>query len=72
MSICWGALDVGRGYELANQAAYLDDLLRWSLDWLMKVRRVAQDFLHPSLFMLTADLRSSDIVRARVSGYPPF
>lgn len=22
---------------MANQTAYLDDMLRWSLDWLMKV-----------------------------------
>ena len=25
------------GYNLANQTAYLDDTLRWGLDWLMKV-----------------------------------
>ena len=25
------------GYELANQTAYLDDMIRWSLDWLIKV-----------------------------------
>lgn len=25
------------GYDLANQTSYLDDMLRWSLDWLMKV-----------------------------------
>jgi endoglucanase len=25
------------GYDLANQTPYLDDMLRWSLDWLMKV-----------------------------------
>ncbi|KAI0771998.1 Six-hairpin glycosidase [Trametes elegans] len=36
MSICWGALDAGQGYELANQTAYLDDMLRWGLDWLVK------------------------------------
>ncbi|KAI0306950.1 family 9 glycosyl hydrolase [Multifurca ochricompacta] len=27
MSICWGANDFGRGYDLANQTAYLDDML---------------------------------------------
>jgi len=56
MSICWGAIDFGRGkpeilpaivriplmtlylgYDLANQTAYLDDMLRWGLDWLIKV-----------------------------------
>jgi len=36
MSVCWGALDYGKGYDSANQTAYLDDMLRWSLDWLMK------------------------------------
>ncbi|CDO74619.1 Glycoside Hydrolase Family 9 protein [Trametes cinnabarina] len=34
MSVCWGALDAGQGYDLANQTAYLDDMLRWGLDWL--------------------------------------
>ena len=28
---------IQKGYDLANQTAYLDDMLRWSLDWLMKV-----------------------------------
>ncbi|KAG6332985.1 hypothetical protein ID866_6101 [Astraeus odoratus] len=37
MSICWGATDFGKGYDLANQTPYLDDMLRWSLDWLIKV-----------------------------------
>lgn len=26
------------GYDLANQTAYLDSMLRWGLDWLIKVR----------------------------------
>ena len=25
------------GYDLANQTAYLDSILRWGLDWLIKV-----------------------------------
>ncbi|GLB33668.1 putative endoglucanase [Lyophyllum shimeji] len=36
MSICWGATDYGQGYDVTNQTAYLDDMLRWGLDWLMK------------------------------------
>ncbi|EAU84918.1 9 glycosyl hydrolase [Coprinopsis cinerea okayama7 len=36
MSICWGATDFGKGYDLANQTVYLDDMLRWGLDWLIK------------------------------------
>ncbi|KAH7914309.1 glycoside hydrolase family 9 protein [Hygrophoropsis aurantiaca] len=36
MSICWGATDFGKGYDLANQTPYLDDTLRWALDWLIK------------------------------------
>lgn len=50
MSICWGATDFGKGYDLANQTPYLDDMLRWSLDWLIKA--------HPSndtLFVQVAD-----------------
>ncbi|KAF9263539.1 glycoside hydrolase family 9 protein [Marasmius fiardii PR-910] len=50
MSICWGATDFGRGYDLANQTAYLDDMLRWGLDWLIKA--------HPSnntLYVAVAD-----------------
>lgn len=26
------------GYDLSNQTTYLDDMLRWSLEWLIKVR----------------------------------
>ncbi|KAI0824644.1 Six-hairpin glycosidase [Trametes gibbosa] len=50
MSICWGALDAGQGYELSKQTAYLDDTLRWGLDWLIKA--------HPSpnvLFVQVGD-----------------
>lgn len=25
------------GYDMANQTAYLDSMLRWGLDWLIKV-----------------------------------
>jgi endoglucanase len=25
------------GYDMANQTAYLDDMLRWGLDWMIKV-----------------------------------
>ena len=25
------------GYDVANQTAYLDSMLRWGLDWLIKV-----------------------------------
>ncbi|KAJ7591199.1 glycoside hydrolase family 9 protein [Mycena floridula] len=50
MSICWGALDFGKGYDSANQTAYLDSMLRYALDWLIKA--------HPSentLFVQIAD-----------------
>ncbi|KAH0840079.1 glycoside hydrolase family 9 protein [Lanmaoa asiatica] len=36
MSVCWGATDYGKGYDLANQTPYLDAMLRWGLDWLME------------------------------------
>ncbi|KDQ14600.1 glycoside hydrolase family 9 protein [Botryobasidium botryosum FD-172 SS1] len=40
-SICWGAIDYGQGYDQANQTPYLDDMLRWGLDWLIKECRSA-------------------------------
>ncbi|KIM68684.1 glycoside hydrolase family 9 protein [Scleroderma citrinum Foug A] len=55
MSICWGATDFGKGYDLANQSPYLDDMLRWSLNWLIKA--------HPSnntLIVQIADTNSTD------------
>ncbi|KAH8106069.1 family 9 glycosyl hydrolase [Cristinia sonorae] len=36
MSICWGAITFGKGYDASNQTVYLDDMLRWGLDWLVK------------------------------------
>ncbi|KAF9212176.1 hypothetical protein BGZ59_007140 [Podila verticillata] len=34
--ICWGALEFYDGYELANQTQYLDEMVRWGMDWLIK------------------------------------
>ncbi|KAJ3937300.1 MAG: glycoside hydrolase family 9 protein [Lentinula lateritia] len=36
-SICWGGIDFGMGYDLSNQTSYLDSMLRWGLDWLIKM-----------------------------------
>ncbi|KAG8689674.1 hypothetical protein FRC11_001302 [Ceratobasidium sp. 423] len=35
-SLCWGAIEFGAGYDNAKQTPYLDDMLRWGLDWLIK------------------------------------
>ncbi|KAH7887884.1 glycoside hydrolase family 9 protein [Phlebopus sp. FC_14] len=53
MSICWGATDYGKGYDLANQTPYLDDMLRWSLDWLMKA--------HPSNDTLVVQVADAEL-----------
>ncbi|KAI0921378.1 hypothetical protein AcW2_006371 [Taiwanofungus camphoratus] len=53
MSICWGAMDNGRGYDLANQTTYLDDMLRWGLDWLVKA--------HPSPNTLFVQVGAADL-----------
>ncbi|KAI1789054.1 Six-hairpin glycosidase [Ganoderma leucocontextum] len=53
MSICFGALASGRGYDLANQTAYLDDTLRWGLDWLMKA--------HPSPNTFYVEVGDGDV-----------
>ncbi|KZT20773.1 glycoside hydrolase family 9 protein [Neolentinus lepideus HHB14362 ss-1] len=55
MSACWGALDFGKGYDMTTQTPYLDDMLRWGLDWLIKA--------HPSnstLFVQVADPNYND------------
>ncbi|KAG9016351.1 hypothetical protein FRB90_003194, partial [Tulasnella sp. 427] len=52
-SICWGANVYGQGYERANQTAYLDGMLRWGLDWLMKA--------HPEENTLYVQVGDTDI-----------
>lgn len=32
--------DIPAGYDRANQTAYLDDMIRWTMDWLIKVRDI--------------------------------
>ncbi|KAG0197170.1 hypothetical protein BGX28_009314 [Mortierella sp. GBA30] len=34
--ICYGGLEFFDGYILSNQTQYLDQMLRWGLDWLIK------------------------------------
>ncbi|KAI0053068.1 glycoside hydrolase family 9 protein [Auriscalpium vulgare] len=60
MSICWGATDFGRGYDLANQTEYLDDMLRWGLDWLMKA--------HPSSTTLYVQVADANLDNAYWGG----
>ncbi|KAH8113303.1 Six-hairpin glycosidase [Phellopilus nigrolimitatus] len=55
MSVCWGAMEFGKGYDTTNQTAYLDSMLRWGLDWLIKA--------HPSnntLYVLVGDANTDD------------
>ncbi|KAG0319935.1 hypothetical protein BGZ97_001128 [Linnemannia gamsii] len=33
---CWGAMEFWDGYQLANQTHYLDQMVRWGMDWLIK------------------------------------
>jgi len=60
MSICWGAIDFGSGYDTGNQTAYLDDMLRWGLDWLIKA--------HPSPDQLFVQVGDSDLDNAYWGG----
>ncbi|KAA1466260.1 glycoside hydrolase family 9 protein [Dentipellis sp. KUC8613] len=60
MSVCWGANDFGRGYDMANQTAYLDDMLRWGLDWLIKA--------HPSPNTLYVQVADADLDNAYWGG----
>lgn len=34
--ICYGAIEFFEGYTLANQVHYLDQMVRWGMDWLIK------------------------------------
>ncbi|KAG6832930.1 hypothetical protein H0H92_004814 [Tricholoma furcatifolium] len=54
-SICWGAIDSGQGYDATNQTAYLDDMLRWGLNWLMKAHPAAN-----TLYVLVGDTNVDD------------
>ncbi|KAG0359601.1 Six-hairpin glycosidase-like protein [Gamsiella multidivaricata] len=33
---CWGGIEFWDGYQLANQTRYLDQMVRWGMDWLIK------------------------------------
>ncbi|GFZ42444.1 hypothetical protein JCM24511_00159 [Saitozyma sp. JCM 24511] len=59
-AIAWGAVTHGHGYDLANQAAYLDGTLRWGLDWLIKC--------HPQDDVLFVQVGNSDVDNAYWGG----
>ncbi|KAJ6629127.1 glycoside hydrolase family 9 protein [Mycena sp. CBHHK59/15] len=60
MSICWGAIDYGKGYDMANQTSYLDVMLRYGLDWLTKA--------HPSPSTLYVQVGDGDLDNAYWGG----
>ncbi|KAG0309040.1 hypothetical protein BGZ98_005545 [Dissophora globulifera] len=33
---CWGGVEFWDGYQLAGQTTYLDQMVRWGMDWLIK------------------------------------
>ncbi|KAJ7095252.1 glycoside hydrolase family 9 protein [Mycena belliarum] len=55
MSVCWGAIDYGKGYDLANQTAYLDSMLRHGLDWLIKAHSAPS-----TLYVLVGDVNTDN------------
>ncbi|KAK7695540.1 hypothetical protein QCA50_000176 [Cerrena zonata] len=60
MSVCWGAIGFGKGYDNANQTAYLDDMLRWGLNWLIKA--------HPNENTLFVQVGDGDVDNAYWGG----
>ncbi len=44
-SIAHGALLFGQGYSLSSQTAYLDQMLRWGLDWCIKAHPKDDEFV---------------------------
>ncbi|RCH87102.1 hypothetical protein CU097_002569 [Rhizopus azygosporus] len=50
--LSWGGIDYYKGYELANQASYLREQVKWATDWMIKA--------HPSkctLYVQIGDVR---------------
>jgi hypothetical protein len=45
------------GYDLANQTAYLDGMLRWGLDWMIKVGMPYAPALVPRSYQCSHILR---------------
>ncbi|CAE6422473.1 unnamed protein product [Rhizoctonia solani] len=52
-SMCWGAIEFGTGYDDAKQTPYLDDMLRWGLDWMIKA--------HPDSGSLVVQVGTGDV-----------
>ncbi|QRV91361.1 endoglucanase [Ceratobasidium sp. AG-Ba] len=52
-SVCWGAIEFGSGYDDAKQTPYLDDMLRWGLDWLIRA--------HPEEGSLVVQVGNGDL-----------
>ncbi|KAG0057300.1 hypothetical protein BGZ83_000090 [Gryganskiella cystojenkinii] len=50
---CWGALTFFDGYQLANETQYLDQMVRWGMDWLIKA--------HPNNDTLWVQVGTADI-----------
>lgn len=34
--VCWGGIEFFEGYKLADEVKYLDQMVRWGMDWLIK------------------------------------
>ncbi|TFY80816.1 hypothetical protein EWM64_g3196 [Hericium alpestre] len=69
LDLSGGYYDAG-GYDLANQTAYLDDMLRWGLDWLIKkdLRYFSRGQAHPSANTLFVQVADADLDNAYWGG----
>jgi hypothetical protein len=59
-SVGCGRINTCTGYDMANQTAYLDGMLRWGLDWMIKA--------HPSnstLYVQVGDSKSSLVLKLK-------
>lgn len=43
-TIAWGAIQWFDGYQKANQASYLRDMLKWGTDWIIQAHPDANTF----------------------------
>ncbi|KAG0216394.1 hypothetical protein BGX28_002864 [Mortierella sp. GBA30] len=50
---CWGGIEFFDGYQLANETKYLDQMVRWGMDWLIKA--------HPNNNTLYVQVGTSEV-----------
>ncbi|RIB06730.1 glycoside hydrolase family 9 protein [Gigaspora rosea] len=56
--ISWGALEWGKGYELANQTQYLREMVKWGTDWLINASSNTNNTADQYLYVMIGNIES--------------